>query len=216
MLLTLSNRALGSPTVPELEQAATVAETSARDTSRFLIVIIVVTVKPSVQPNRHSAFAVTAPGLEPICARELAGLGIDGTVEEGGVAWSGPLESVARANLWLRTASRVIVRVAEFRALTFFELERHANKLNWKRFVARGGRVEFRVTCRKSRLYHSDAVAQRFARTVAVGRLTRPGPAGWALLGTERGGRGRDDQEQESSKERHGRRGFVCNESKAY
>jgi putative N6-adenine-specific DNA methylase len=123
-------------------------------------------VKPSIPPNRLSAFAVTAPGLEAICARELATLGIDGIAEEGGVAWSGPLESVARANLWSRTASRVIVRTAEFRALTFFELERHANKVNWKRFVPRNGRVEFRVTCRKSKLYHSDAVAQRFARAV--------------------------------------------------
>jgi len=48
--------------------------------------------------------------------------------EEGGVAWTGPLDTVARANLWLRTASRVIVRVAEFKALTFFELERHSRK----------------------------------------------------------------------------------------
>jgi len=62
-------------------------------------------VKPSKQPNRLSVFAVTAPGLEPICAGELRALGIRGTIEEGGVAWKGDLESVARANLWLRTAS---------------------------------------------------------------------------------------------------------------
>src|SRR3954469_12814855 len=46
-------------------------------------------VKPTAQPNQLSAFAVTAPGLEAICAGELAALGIQATAEEGGVAWSG-------------------------------------------------------------------------------------------------------------------------------
>jgi putative N6-adenine-specific DNA methylase len=124
-------------------------------------------VKPSRQPSQISAFAVTAPGLESICAAELTALDIAGTPEEGGVAWTGTMESVARANLWLRTASRVIVRLAEFRATAFFELELQAKQIPWKRFVVPGERVEFRVTCRKSKLYHSDAVAQRFADAVA-------------------------------------------------
>lgn len=118
------------------------------------------------QPNHHTAFAVTAPGLESLCAAELRGLSIRATVDDGGVEWDGSLESVARANLWLRTASRVLVRVAEFHATAFYELELHAKRIPWDRFVAAGSSVEFRVTCRKSKLYHSDAVAQRFAQAV--------------------------------------------------
>lgn len=122
--------------------------------------------KPTSKPNLLTAFAVTAPGLEMLCASELADLGIRGRPEEGGVAWRGSMESVARANLWLRTASRVIVRVAEFKATAFFELEKQAKQIPWKLYVPNGGRVDFRVTCRKSKLYHSDAVAQRFATAV--------------------------------------------------
>jgi putative N6-adenine-specific DNA methylase len=129
--------------------------------------VIVVPVKPSRQPNQLTAFAVTAPGLESICAAELTALDIPCKPEDGGVSWTGTLESVARANLWLRTASRVIVRLAEFRATAFFELELQAKQIPWKRFIVSGERVEFRVTCRKSKLYHSDAVAQRFAEAVA-------------------------------------------------
>jgi putative N6-adenine-specific DNA methylase len=125
--------------------------------------VIVVAVTSSKQPNRLSAFAVTAPGLEPLCAAELKALGVRPTIEEGGVAWKGDLESVARANLWLRTASRVLVRVAEFTAKAFYELELHAKQIPWDRFVVPGSKVDFRVTCRKSKLYHSDAVAQRLA-----------------------------------------------------
>lgn len=118
------------------------------------------------RPNQVTAFAVTAPGLEPLCAAELRGLAIRPTVDEGGVLWNGPIESIARANLWLRTASRVLVRVSEFRATAFYELELHAKRIAWDRFIAAGSSVEFRVTCRKSKLYHSDAVAQRFAQAV--------------------------------------------------
>lgn len=123
--------------------------------------------KPSSQPNQVDAFAVTAPGLEPLCAAELAALGIRPKPIDGGVEWRGTLESVMRVNLWSRLASRVLVRVAEFRAKAFFELELNAKKVTWSRFVAPGATVEFRVTCRKSRLYHSDAVAQRFAEAVS-------------------------------------------------
>jgi putative N6-adenine-specific DNA methylase len=133
-----------------------------------------------------SAFAITAPGLEPIAAAELARLDIAATIEPGGVGWTGTLESVARANLWLRTVSRVVVRVAEFRARTFHELERHARKVPWERFVAAGAPVRFRVTSRKSRLYHSDAVAERLANAAvaragvapAIDRSRRAGLAG--------------------------------------
>jgi putative N6-adenine-specific DNA methylase len=118
------------------------------------------------RPNQHTAFAVTAPGLESLCAAELRVLEIRSTVDDGGAQWHGSIESIARANLWLRTASRVLVRVAEFRATAFYELELHAKRIAWDRFVAAASSVEFRVTCRKSKLYHSDAVAQRFARAV--------------------------------------------------
>jgi putative N6-adenine-specific DNA methylase len=118
------------------------------------------------RPSALACFAVTAPGLEFLAQAELSQLGVRGKIEEGGVAFSGDLVTLARANLWLRTASRVLVRVVQFRATAFHELERHAKRIAWKRFVAPSSRVAFRVTCKKSKLYHSDAVAQRFEEAV--------------------------------------------------
>jgi putative N6-adenine-specific DNA methylase len=120
----------------------------------------------STKKSNLTCFAVTAPGIEPICAAELETLGVRPVVDEGGVTWAADGASVAAANLWLRTASRVLVRIAEFRAKTFFELERSARKIEWERFVTPGSSARFRVTCRKSKLYHSGAVAQRFAEAV--------------------------------------------------
>jgi putative N6-adenine-specific DNA methylase len=113
-----------------------------------------------------SCFAITAPGLEPLAERELRALGhADAAAAAGGVAFTATRPELYRANLWLRTTSRVVVRVAEFRARTFFELERQAARVPWDRFVGGGGegRVRFRVTSRKSKLYHTGAVAERLA-----------------------------------------------------
>ncbi|HEX6965788.1 MAG TPA: THUMP domain-containing protein [Gemmatimonadaceae bacterium] len=121
----------------------------------------------SIAPSTFESFAVTAPGVAPITAEELRALGITAdAVEPGGVAFTGSLEALYRANLWSRTASRVIVRVGEFHARAFGELERRAQQLPWERFIGAGRAVRLRVTCRKSRLYHSDAVAERIARVI--------------------------------------------------
>jgi putative N6-adenine-specific DNA methylase len=115
-------------------------------------------------------FAVTAPGLEALCAGELQSLGIAPAPEaqDGGVAWTGGPGSLYRANLELRTASRVIARVGGFRARTFAELERRTARLPWRDFIVPGTAVRLRVTSRKSKLYHSDAVAERVMRVVAA------------------------------------------------
>jgi putative N6-adenine-specific DNA methylase len=110
---------------------------------------------------RAPLFAVTAPGLEPLAAAELAALGIQGVAEPGGVAFDGTPEQLYAANLRLRTASRVIVRAASFNARTFFELERHARKVPWERWVRPGAPVRLRVTSKKSKLYHEGAIAER-------------------------------------------------------
>ena len=115
-----------------------------------------------------SLFAITAPGLEEITAAELRARGIVApVVEPGGVAFSGTLNDVYEANLWLRTASRVVIRIASFHASEFHELERRARRIPWSHYIGVPARVRFRVTCRKSRLYHSDAVAERLGRVIA-------------------------------------------------
>jgi putative N6-adenine-specific DNA methylase len=119
-------------------------------------------------PKRLDCFAAVAPGLEPFALAEAQALGLPARAEEGGLAWSGDIRSVVAANVGLRIASRVLVRVAEFEARSFIELERWGRRIPWTVSVAPGASVRFRVTCRKSRLYHSDAVAQRLADAVSL------------------------------------------------
>jgi putative N6-adenine-specific DNA methylase len=127
---------------------------------------------PDPSASSFKAFTSTGPGLESIAAGELKALGIRGRQEIGGVAFSADLQRLYEANLWLRTATRVLVRLGSFHASTFYELERRAKKLPWAEFLPASGKVRVRVTCRKSKLYHSDAVAERVLSAI-VGSASR-------------------------------------------
>lgn len=118
-------------------------------------------------PAPLPCFAATALGLEPLAARELAALGCTvGAPEPGGVPFTTDAVGLAAALLQLRTVSRVTVRLAEFTAKSFAELERHAGRVDWGAVVPRGGAVHVRVSSKKSRLYHQDGIAERLERSV--------------------------------------------------
>ena len=118
-------------------------------------------------PEAYDTFVIVPPGLEAVAATELRGLGVRSPrVEEGGVAVRLSRRDLYRVNLEARVASRVIVRLSEFHADSFHELERRARRVAWHRFLTPDTRVNLRVTCRKSRLYHSDAVSERIAGAI--------------------------------------------------
>lgn len=129
-------------------------------------------------------FAVTAPGLESFTTQELQRLGLllsptSTSISEerrtphkiielsGGVEFTGNTVSIYRANLSLRTASRVLLRLGEFHAAAFSELVRHTQKLPWERFLNPGADVAVRVTCHTSRLYHAAAVAREVTKAIS-------------------------------------------------
>jgi putative N6-adenine-specific DNA methylase len=119
--------------------------------------------------SAFAAFAVSPPGFESIVAAELHGAGVSELREvTGGADFTADRAALYRCNLQLRTASRILVRLAAFRAASFAELERHAKEVSWDAVLSQASRVILRVTCRKSRLYHSDAVAQRIAEAIAI------------------------------------------------
>ncbi len=94
----------------------------------------------------------------------------------GGVAFTGRLRDIYQTNLWLRTASRVLVRFAEFRSRDFPDLYRRTHRLPWGRFIRPETSVAFRVTCHTSRLNHTTRIAETLESSVnqALGRSTNP------------------------------------------
>src|SRR5256714_12385374 len=111
--------------------------------------------------------AAAARGPESVAAGELKAVGCRGNQQPGGVSFDGYNRLLYRANLHLRTPGRIIVRLGRFHATTFYALERRAKKIPWQNFLPEQGVVDIRVTCRKSRLYHSDAVAERVLSVIS-------------------------------------------------
>jgi len=142
-------------------------------------------------PLRMSCFAIVTPGFEPVVAGELRALGMtDAVAESGGVGFSADTRQLFAANLHIRAATRILVRVAEFTAKSFAELERRAKSVAWKTYVTPRSRVAMRVTCKKSRLYHSDAVAERLTKSLVA-----------AIPSVEVGKAPKDDTEDEGAGE---------------
>lgn len=117
-------------------------------------------------------FAATAPGIEPICAAELAAClpGVQPRPVGGGVSFKARLDDGFRANLLLRTANRVLMRIARFEAAHFSQLEKALAAVPWELYLAKETPVTTRVATRKSRLHHSGAIGQRLAAAVAERR----------------------------------------------
>lgn len=160
-------------------------------------------------------FAVTAPGIEATTVAELQALGatIDAT-EPGGVSFMADAALLYRANLELRTASRVVKRVAQFEARTWFELERHAKKIGWNTLLGAGMVPGFEVTSRKSKLYHNRGIAERLERIVGRGDSVQADPSRVARL-TVRVVRDRFTISLDASGELLHRRGYRLETAKA-
>ncbi len=125
----------------------------------------------------ETLFAVCPPNLEDLTLGEIKALKLTETAlkqEYGGVEFKGDFQSIYRANLQLRTANRILLRFGNFRAAAFPQLVRRAGQLPWDKFLRPAQPIQLRVTCKKSRLYHSDAVGERIARAISqkLGKTT--------------------------------------------
>ncbi|RSL33295.1 class I SAM-dependent RNA methyltransferase [Salibacterium salarium] len=130
--------------------------------------------------NDHVTLIATATmGLESLVAREIKDLGYDDVkVENGRVEFAAPAEAIARANMWLRTADRVKVKVAEFNAYSFDELFEKTKAVSWEDYLPEN--AEFPVVGRsvKSTLY-SVPDCQAIVKKSIVERLKQTYQKDW-------------------------------------
>lgn len=79
--------------------------------------------------------ATAASGIEALVGKELRDLGIECQVENGKAIFNGTIETIAKTNLWLRTADRVKIIVAEFEAKTFEDLFEQTKAICWEELL---------------------------------------------------------------------------------
>ena len=111
-------------------------------------------------------------GLEAVAKREIYDLGYEITrVEDGRVTFAGDAEAVCRANIFLRSAERVLLQVGRFRATTFDELFEGIRALSWEAYIPKDGRFwAAKASSIKSKLF-SPSDIQSIAKKAMVERM---------------------------------------------
>lgn len=121
--------------------------------------------------DRVELIATTAFGLESVVARELKRLGYgEQRVEDGRVRFAADLAAACRANLWLRSASRVLLCVGEFEARDFGELFDRTRDLPWETWLSVDAEFPVRGRSVRSQL-HSVPDCQSIVKKAVVERL---------------------------------------------
>jgi putative N6-adenine-specific DNA methylase len=107
-------------------------------------------------------FAATIPGLEPMLEQEVRLLPQASAVRlvTGGVEFSGPLAIVYHANLKLRTAHRVLLRIDSFAARSYPELYNKARRRPWELYTGFEKEIAFEAASVSSRLHHTENIAK--------------------------------------------------------
>lgn len=127
-------------------------------------------------------FTLSVPclfGLEGLCAQELRRLNMeDVAAENGRVLFKGTFEDVIRANLWLRTGERVLLRLAAFPAHTFEELFQGVYKTPLEAIIPKDAAFPVKGHCLGSQL-HSVPDCQAIIKKAAAKRLGEKYHVSW-------------------------------------
>ncbi len=128
-------------------------------------------------------FELIAPchfGMEAVLKREIFDLGYDITeVADGRVTFEGDEEAVVRANICLRTAERILIKAASFKATTFDELFEGTKAVDWARFIPKDGKFWVaKASGIKSKLFSSSDI-QSIVKKAMVERLKETYNVSW-------------------------------------
>lgn len=116
--------------------------------------------------------ATTTFGLESIIKQEIKNLGFEILqVEDGKITFSGDLSAIPKANLWLRSADRILLKIGEFNALTFTELFEETKSLPWERWIPVDGKFTVNGKSVKSKLF-SISDCQSIVKKAVVDKLS--------------------------------------------
>ncbi len=120
-------------------------------------------------------FELIAPchfGMEAVLKREIYDLGYDVTlVEDGRVTFIGDAEAIARANIFLRTAERILLCFARFKATSFEELFQGVKAVAWEDYIPKNGKFWVKkASTAKSKLFSSSDI-QSIVKKAMVERL---------------------------------------------
>ena len=120
--------------------------------------------------NRIELIAPCHFGLEAVLKREILDLGYEiSSVEDGRVTFQGDAEAVCRANIFLRTAERVLLKVGSFQAVSFEELFEKTKALPWEAYIPKDGKFWVtKASSVKSRLFSPSDIQSVMKKAMVI------------------------------------------------
>ena len=123
--------------------------------------------------DKFEIVVTTLLGIEGITANEIRKLGYETkTVEDGRVTFIGDFSAVCRANMWLRTCERVLIKIGEFSAFSFDELFEKTKKLPWSEWIPKNAAFPVKGYSLRSKL-HSVPDCQSIIKKSIVDSLSQ-------------------------------------------
>ena len=113
-------------------------------------------------------------GMEKMLATEIKNLGFEiEKTEDGRVTYKTGEDGIAKANMWLRCAERVNLKVAEFEARSFDELYENTKRINWSKYIPYGAQFPVsKASSIKSKLFSTTDV-QSIVKKAIVDNLKK-------------------------------------------
>lgn len=128
-------------------------------------------------------FELIAPchfGMEAVLKREIVDLGYDIiAVDNGKVTFAADAEGICRANIFLRTTERILLKVAEFKAETFDELFEGVRAVDWDRYIPEDGKFWVAKASSVSSKLFSPSDIQRIVKKAMVESLKKTYHTDW-------------------------------------
>lgn len=128
-------------------------------------------------------FELIAPchfGMEAVLKREILDLGYEITnVDNGKVTFEGDAEAIARANLFLRTTERILLKVAQFKTTTFDELFENIKAIPWEEYIPKDGKFWVTKANSVSSKLFSPSDIQRIVKKAMVERMKETYNCSW-------------------------------------
>ncbi len=128
--------------------------------------------KRQVIGKPHRFLAIAPLGFEQTLAREIEFCHPQ-VIGDGKVEFTAKITDAWKAVAYTRVANRILMHIADFRAENFRDLEKKAAEIPWELYLPCSPcySLQIHVTCKHSRLYHSDAVAERLQKVIEGGSV---------------------------------------------
>lgn len=112
-------------------------------------------------------------GLESVVKKECEKLGFKNLkVQNGKIEFQGSQRDIVLANLWLRSAERVFIKLVEFDALSYDDIYDNVNNFNWEDYLSEGGKYLVQGKSQKSKM-HSISDNQSITKKAIIDRLQK-------------------------------------------